>query len=363
MDEANDDGNDAADGAMHADELQRSVQRALGDALDGGTWTRDRAREVMGAWMDGLVSPVVGSAILASLRTRGETVDEIVGFAEAMRARALPIDVPRDVPVVDLCGTGGTGLATINVSTTAAFVAAAGGAVVVKHGNRGVTKASGSADMLEALGVRLDVDHGTLADAVRETGIAFAFARSHHPAMRHVAPVRAELRARTVFNVLGPLTNPAGATRQLLGTFRSDVTGTLALVLRDLGAERALVVHGSGLDDFTVTGTTHVHELSATGEVRGYDVTPEDVGLVRADVRDLAGGDPDTNARLTRAILAGQERGARRDVVAFNAGAALYLADLAADLAEGVRRAIDILDSGAALDVLDRYAAATVRGA
>lgn len=344
---------------MSDDSHHAEVLAALRSTLTGATWSKDRARQVMGAWMDGQVSPVVGAAILASLATRGETVDEIAGFAEAMRQRSVPIDVPRDRPVIDLCGTGGTGSSTINVSTTAAFVAAAGGATVVKHGNRGVTKASGSADMLEALGVDLEASADVVSSTVHTLGIAFAFARTHHPAMRHVAPVRAELKARTVFNVLGPLTNPAGATRQLLGTFDPKVAGTLAHVLRDLGTERALVVHGDGLDDFTITGVTHVHELALDGTVHAYDVVPEEVGLRRATMSDLAGGDPTVNARFTREILAGREGGPRRDVVAFNAGAALYLADLASTLADGVAMALGILEAGTADTLLARYVTAT----
>ncbi len=330
------------------------VASTLSAIFDGRTLSREQARAVMGMLMDGSMSQMQAAALLAALRTRGETVAEITGFAEAMRDRSIHVDVPIDEPLLDICGTGGTGISTINVSTTAMFVAAAGGVKVAKHGNRGVTKRSGSADVLEALGVHLDLSPERLGELVRDVGVAFLFARHHHPAMRFVAPIRADLQARTVFNNLGPLANPASASRQLMGVYGPNLTRTMADVLRGLGLERALVVHGDGLDDFTVTGDTWVSELRSDGEIVEHTLTPEEVGLPRAARNDLLGGSPEENAVAMRAILAGELRGAKRDVVQFNAGAALYLADRAPSIAAGVDRAGQLLDDGAGLQVLDR---------
>jgi anthranilate phosphoribosyltransferase len=333
------------------------VAGTLATVFDGRTLSRERAREVMGRLMDGELSQMQAAALLAALRTRGETVEEIVGFAEAMRARSIRVPVEDGGALLDICGTGGTGVTTINVSTTAMFVAAAGGARMAKHGNRGVTKRSGSADVLEALDVRLDVEPARLARAIEEVGLAFLFARNHHPAMRFVAPIRADLKARTIFNNLGPLTNPAAASRQLMGVYSPALTRTLAEVLRGLGLERALVVHGDGLDDFTVSGETFVSELRSDGEIVEHTLEPEDVGLERAPREALLGGSPAENAAAARAILSGERRGPQRDVVQFNAGAALYLADVADSIAEGVARAGELLDAGAGLATLERYRA------
>ena len=340
-------------------EAKHDLSPLLNELFAGDYLDRDRARHVMGQLMDGRVSALQAAALLAALRTRGESVDEITGFAEAMRERSVAVPYGGDGPLLDTCGTGGTGLSTLNISTTAAFVAAADGVRIAKHGNRGVTKRSGSADLLEALGARIDLPPERLAEALDEVGVAFLFARAHHPAMRFVAPIRAELKARTVFNVLGPLTNPAGADRQLMGVYAPELTETLARVLAGLGAERALVVHGDGIDDFTISGPTRVSELRTSGAVESYQVTPEDVGLDRAPRVALTGGDPSDNAADTRAILAGNLRGAKRDIVCFNAGAVLYLADRAEDLTAGVARAGELLDSGAAEAKLAQYLAFT----
>ncbi len=344
---------------MSADETAPGfdVAATLGAVFDGTTLRRDQAREVMGRLMDGELSQMQAAALLAALRTRGETVEEITGFAQAMRERSVKVPVRSEGPLLDICGTGGTGMSTINVSTTAMFVAAAGGARLAKHGNRGVTKRSGSADVLEALGVNLELSPERLADALEEVGLAFLFARAHHPAMRFVAPIRADLKARTIFNNLGPLTNPAAADRQLMGVYSPALTRTLAEVLRGLGLTRALVVHGDGLDDFTVSGETYVSELRPDGEIVEHVVSPEEVGFERAPREALLGGDARANAAATRAILAGRTHGPQRDVVQFNAGAALYLADLAGSVAEGVQRAGELLDAGAGLDTLEAYLA------
>jgi len=255
---------------MHASEAASvgfDVRTTLSRVFAGARLARGEAREVMGQLMDGALSQMQAAALLAALRTRGETVEEIIGFAEAMRERAIPVPCQVEGPLLDTCGTGGTGISTINISTVATFVAAAGGVRIAKHGNRGVTKRSGSADVLEALGVRLDLPPERLARAVREIGMAFIFARHHHPAMRFVAPIRADLGARTIFNNLGPLTNPAGVTRQLMGVYDPAWTEPLARVLHGLGLERDMVVLGDGLVDLCVSGTTVVSELQPDGRV------------------------------------------------------------------------------------------------
>ena len=339
-----------------------AIGTLLARVFDGARLSTEEARGVMGRLMDGELSQMQAAALLAALRTRGETVEEIVGFARAMRERAVRVPVLVDGPLLDTCGTGGTGVSTINVSTTATFVAAAGGARIAKHGNRGVTKRSGSADVLEALGVRLDLSPERLAEAVAEVGVAFVFARAHHPAMRFVAPIRADLQARTIFNNLGPLTNPAGATHQLLGVYDPAWVVPIAQVLRGLGLRRALVVHGDGLDDLALSGTSRVAELHEDGRIDAYDVTPEQLGVPRAPLEAILGGDAAHNAEVARAVLAGRARGAPADVVALCAGAALYLAGLAPDLAAGVARAGELIRDGAGLDALERYAAFTRAG-
>jgi anthranilate phosphoribosyltransferase len=339
-----------------------AIGHLLSRVFDGERLDAAEARGVMGRLMDGDLSPVQAAALLAALRTRGETVDEIVGFAQAMRERAVPVKPRWEGPVVDTCGTGGTGVSTINVSTTAMFVAAAGGVRVAKHGNRGVTKRSGSADVLEALGVSVDLPPDAVSEAIATLGVGFVFARNHHPAMRFVAPIRADLQARTVFNNLGPLTNPAGARRHLMGVFDAERTEMLALVLRGLGLERALVVHGDGLDDLTVTGESVVSELTVDGGVATRRVTPEELGVERAPHEAILGGGPDENAAAVRAVLGGRGPRAHRDVVALAAGAAIYLGDGQGDLNACIAKARDVIASGAALELLERYAAFT-RGA
>ncbi len=335
------------------------IAEVLEQVFGGETLTVARARDVMGRLMDGQLSEMQAAALLAALRTRGESVDEIVGFAQAMRERSVRVPVTIEGPVVDTCGTGGTGHDFFNVSTTAMFVAAAAGAKVAKHGNVGVTRRSGSADVLQAAGVGLDLGIEDLANALEELNLAFLFAKRHHPAMRFVAPIRAGLRVRTIFNSLGPLTNPAAANRQLMGVFEPSMTSSIAQVLRGLGLERALVVHGDGLDDFTVTGPTKVSELKESGAIEEYEVSPEDLGVGRFDRSELAGGGPEDNARILREVLSGDGTAAATDVVALNAGAAVYLAGLAPDLRSGVVLAREVLRSGAGLAKLEEYAAYT----
>jgi anthranilate phosphoribosyltransferase len=302
--------------------------------------------------MDGIFDAAQKAALLVALAMKGESAAEIAGAAAAMRRRVVAIPHGRPL-ALDTCGTGGDGKGTFNVSTAAALVAAAGGAAVAKHGNRSVSSRSGSADVLAALGVELEVTPEVAARALDEIGIAFLFAPRLHPAMREVMPVRRALGVRTVFNLLGPLTNPAGARRQLLGVYARDKVEVLARVLLELGAEHALVVHGSdGLDEITLTGPTSVAEVR-DGRVASYELTPEELGAERAPLAALLGGTPEENARRMSALLAGAERGPLAELVAINAGAALYVAGRAADLAGGARLARALLASGAAARKLD----------
>lgn len=334
-----------------------AIAPLLGKIFDGVTLARDEARAVMGQLMDGQLSQMQAAALLAALRTRGETVEEIVGFAQAMRQRAVKVTANVSEPLLDTCGTGGTGLDTINVSTASMFVAAAGGAKVAKHGNRGVTRKSGAADVLEALGVSLEQSPERLAQSLEQLGLVFIYARAHHPAMKFVAPIRADLKARTIFNSLGPLTNPAGATRQLMGVYDPGLTRTLAQVLAGLGAERAMVVHGDGIDELSVCGISEVSELLPDGSVTHYQLHPADVGLPRYALEDIRGGSPEDNAAMIQGILRNNVHGAKRDIVLLNAGAALYLADKASSLAQGVQQAATLIDSGQAAKTLDAYIA------
>jgi anthranilate phosphoribosyltransferase len=276
---------------------------------------------------------------------KGEAVSEISGAAAAMRRRVIPIPHTSE-GIVDTCGTGGDGQGTFNISTAAALVAAAAGVSVAKHGNRSVSSKSGSADVLAALGVRIEIDPATAGRALDTVGITFLFAPLLHPAMREVMPVRRELGMRTIFNVLGPLTNPAGARRQVMGVYSQNLVEPIGQVLRDLGAEHALVVHGDGLDEITTTGPTTVSEVR-DGEVRTYTLEPERFGLRRVRVEDLAGGMPEDNAALMQRVFGG-ERGPLADVTALNAGAAIYVAGLAPSLEAGVETALGVLASGAA---------------
>jgi anthranilate phosphoribosyltransferase len=294
-----------------------------------------------------------------ALRVRGETVDEITGAVRTMRAKALRIEAPPGA--IDTCGTGGDASGTFNVSTATALIAAACSVPVAKHGNRALSSKSGSADILTALGVNIDAEMSLVQEALNEVGIAFLMAPRHHSAMRHVGPTRVELGTRTIFNLLGPLSNPAGAKRQVVGVFAPHWVRPMAEVLGRLGGERAWVYHGAGLDELTTAGTSEVAELKG-GEVRTFQVTPEDAGLPRARIEDLKGADPAANAERMRALLAG-ETGPIRDIVLLNAAAALVVADRAADLRAGVRLAAEALDSGAVRRTLDRLVEVTNRKA
>ncbi len=323
----------------------------LEQLVAGRDLSRADSRRAFEAIVTNQVPQSVIGAFLAALATKGETVDEIVGAAQAMREVCVPVRCIRDC--IDTCGTGGDGISTFNVSTTAALIAAAAGAVVAKHGNRTNTRVCGSAEVLAALGVNIEADVPVVERCIEQVGIGFLYARMLHPAMKYAAPVRQAMGIRTVFNVLGPLTNPAGARRQVMGVPRADRTESLANVLGELGAVHAWVVHGlDGLCDLTITGETQISEWR-DGAVRTFRVRPEDVGLARATRSVLLVDSPAASAEAVRAILNG-ELGPRRDHAVLNAAAALVVAGLAPDLAEGVQRARETLDSGAAAATLNR---------
>ena len=329
-----------ADGALYLNRL------LAGEHLD-----RAEARDLMNRVMDGEVPSAQLAGILVALRVRGETVDEITGLAQAMREHAVTVS-PARADLVDTCGTGGDGSGTFNISTATALVAAGMGCGVAKHGNRAVSSQCGSADVLEALGVNLDLGAEDVAGLIDKVGLGFLFAPGLHPAMKHAMPARRELGVRTVFNVLGPLTNPAGARRQLLGVFDAALCEPLAHVLGELGSERAFVVHGDGcLDEVSLFGPTTVAALE-DGQVDVFTFTPEELGLPICRREDLQGGSVEENARIIRGILAG-EPGPAADVVGLNAAFVAVLADQADDLVEGLERARRSLSDGSAMAVLD----------
>jgi anthranilate phosphoribosyltransferase len=302
------------------------------------------AAEMMCIVMEGQASPAQIGALLLALHMKGETADEIASFARVMRDHAIMVRPVTGRMLVDTCGTGGDGVQTFNISTASAFVAAGAGCPVVKHGNLGVSSKCGSADVLAALGINLSPAIEMQSRIVEKVGIAFFFAPDYHPAMKHVMAARQEIGCRTIFNILGPLANPAGAQAQVLGVYRPDLTGRLADVLRMLDLSRAMVVHGSGLDEITTTGDTVIAELN-NGTIRTYTIRCETYGIAPAQPADLTGGDAQQNARIIHDILQG-ERGAARDIVLMNAGAALYVGDLARDLHEGIQHAAISIDSG-----------------
>jgi anthranilate phosphoribosyltransferase len=329
------------------------VKSALATVVDGGTLTLEQAHAAMGSVMDGEATPALLAALLVALRMRGETVDELAGFATAMRERVVRVEAPADA--VDTCGTGGDGSGTFNISTAAALVVAAAGVPVAKHGNRAVTSQSGSADVLDALGVRIDHDAASAGTALRESGFAFLFALNFHPAMKHAGPTRREIGVRTAFNLLGPLTNPAGARRQVVGVADPATAPRVAAVLHRLGVERAFVVGGDGIDELPLDRSGTIHDVTPAGiEVRTVDAAA--LGLTRAGNNRLAGGSPADNAAIIETILRG-EPGARRDVVVLNAAAALVVAGVAATLAEGVERAALTIDAGLGSELLERLRA------
>ena len=334
------------------------IREALAQALEGEDLSRATAREVMGEIMRGEATSAQIAGFLVALRAKGETAAEIAGCAEAMREHVLPVYPTRE-DVVDLVGTGGDGGRTFNISTTAAIVAAAAGAAVAKHGNRAVSSVSGSADVLEALGFALEQPPERIAESIDRLGFGFMFAPVHHPAMRHAAPVRRELGTRTVFNVLGPLTNPAGARAGIFGVYSPALVRTIADVLAALGSRRAFVVHGAhGIDELSPAGPNAVCEV-VDGDVRVRTIDPRELGVERCTPEELAGGTPEENARTAREILAGAG-GGKRDAVLLNAGGAIAAAGRAGDLREGIALAAEAVDSGRAgerLEELVRFSA------
>jgi anthranilate phosphoribosyltransferase len=330
------------------------IQAALAELLEGRHLPRAQAREVMDEIMRGDATQAQIAGFLVALRLKGESADEIAGCAEAMRDHVLPVRPERD-DLVDTAGTGGDGASTINISTAAAIVAAAAGAGVAKHGNRAVSSASGSADVLEALGFQLEQPPERIARSIDELGFGFMFAPAHHPAMRHAAPVRRELGARTVFNVLGPLTNPAGARAQVIGVYAPSLVRTLAEVLAQLGARRAFVVHGAhGIDELSPAGPNEVCEV-VDGEVRERVIDPIELGIQRCDPAELRGGSPAENAEAIREVFAGAD-GGRRDAILLNAAGAIAASGHAEDLREGLELARRAIDSGEAASRLDELA-------
>ncbi|CAN7702093.1 MULTISPECIES: anthranilate phosphoribosyltransferase [unclassified Paenibacillus] len=323
-----------------------SIQQALGKVISGNHLSREEARSVMSEIMDGAASPAQIGSLLTALRIKGETFEEITGFAETMRSKAVQVNVHQS-DLLDTCGTGGDGADTFNISTTAAIVASAGGIRVAKHGNRAMSSKSGSADVLEALGVKITLSGEQAAKCLERTGICFMFAQAYHQSMKHVAAPRKELGFRTVFNLLGPLTNPAGADRQVLGVFDRTKTEMLAQSLQALGLKRAMVVASEdGLDEFSISAPTKVSELKSD-LITTYTITPDDLGLRAHSIKDVAGGDAALNAEIIRHIFAG-EKGPYRDIVLANAAACFYVTGHVGTLQQGVKLAAEVIDSGRA---------------
>ena len=333
--------------------MSELVRAALATIVEGGTLSMDEARGAMGAVMDGEATPAQLAALLMGLRMRGETVEELAGFAAAMRARVIRVEAPAGA--IDVVGTGGDGSGTFNISTTTALVVASAGVPVAKHGNRAITSRAGSADVLDALGIRVDHDAASASAALREHGFAFMFAPGFHPAMRHAGPTRREIGVRTAFNLLGPLTNPAGTRRQLLGVGDPAAASRMAEVARMLGTERTFVIHGAGVDELPLDGSGVLYDVSQEG-IERRTVDAARLGLRRAPTSSLAGGSPEENARTIEAILHG-EPGARRDVVVLNAGAALLVAGAVETLDEGIERAVFAIDAGLGTELLERLRA------
>jgi anthranilate phosphoribosyltransferase len=335
-----------------------SFKPYLAKVATGASLTRDEARSAFDALLSGEVTPAQAGGFLMALRVRGEALDELVGAASAMRGRMLRVEAPAEA--IDIVGTGGDHSGSYNISTLAAMIVAGCGVPVAKHGNRAASSKSGAADVLAALGVKIGLDPDTLARCLEEAGLCFMFAQTHHASMRHVAPVRVELGTRTLFNLLGPVSNPAGVGRQLLGVPSATWLEPLTEVLRELGSRRVWTVHGSdGLDEVTTTGPTSVVALE-NGSIRRFTITPQEVGIVAARPEDLKGGDPAYNAEQLRAVLDGHKT-PYRDVAVLNAAAALVVAEEVADLRDGVARATQAIDSGAAKNALDRLVAASNR--
>ena len=328
------------------------IKEAIAKVVERKNLTEEEMVSVMREIMEGEATPAQIAAFITALRMKGETVDEITGAARVMREKALKVKTRASV-VVDTCGTGGDESFTFNISTAAAFVAAGAGLTVAKHGNRSISSKSGSADVLKSLGVNIEAEVQRVEECLDNIGIGFLFAPMMHGAMKHAAPVRREIGIRTIFNILGPLTNPAGARYQVLGVYRSELTEVLANVLKNLGSTRAFVVSGNdGLDEMTLTSETKVSELK-DGKVNTYSIKPEEFGMTRCKLFELQGGEPDDNARIISAILKG-DKGPKRDVVVLNAAAAIVASGMAKDIKEGIKLAEEAIDSGKALEKLEK---------
>ena len=325
----------------------------IAKVADGEALTEAEAASAFQIIMSGEATPSQIGGFLMALRVRGETVEEITGAARIMREKSLRVDAPEDA--IDIVGTGGDGTGTYNISTAATFVVAGCGVPIAKHGNKALSSKAGAADVLTALGINIDLEPEQVSQCIQEAGVGFMMATRHHGAMRHVGPTRVELGTRTIFNLLGPLSNPAMVRRQMTGVFAPEWVEPLAHVFAKLGLDAAWVVHGSGLDEITTTGVTNVAELK-DGKIRLFDITPEEVGLERVSLEALKGGDPDYNAKALRALLQG-EKGPYRDVVLMNAAASLIVAGKTTELADGVEMAGGSIDSGAAETALDRLIA------
>lgn len=332
-----------------------SAKEALNKLIDRVDLTHDEMLDVMQQIMQGEYTPAQMSGILVALRMKGETVDEIAAAAEVMRSLSTKVKVAEDAFLVDTCGTGGDGIQTFNVSTLSAVIAAAAGARVAKHGGRSVSSTCGSADVLEALGVNVNLTANQVAQAVDSIGIGFMFAPNHHSAMKHAAPVRRELGVRTLFNLLGPLTNPAGARRQVMGVFDRALTGKLAHVLQQLGSEHVLVVHGAdGMDEISFSGDTYVAELKH-GKISEYLINPRQFGMALHAAESIRVQNAEESKNMIMAVLAGQH-GPARDIVLLNAGAAIYVAGQSPSLLDGIAKAAQTIDDGSALSKLQQLA-------
>lgn len=342
-------------------EQQIDIQEVIQTVVDGQELNRAEASAAMNAIMTGQVTDAQIGALVTGLRMKGETVDEIAGFAQTMRDHALTVDVDSDhLPLLDTCGTGGDHSNSFNISTTATFVIAAAGVRIAKHGNRAASSRCGSADLLEALGVAVELTPEQVVQSVEQVGIGFMYAPAFHPAMRFVGPARKQMGIRTIFNVLGPLTNPAGAKHQLIGVGHPDIAGKLASVLARLDSQHAVLVHSEeGMDEVGVQGSTQITEYDArTGAIRTYSVTPEDFGLERGKPGDLAGGDAAENMKITLSVLNG-EQGPRKTVTVMNAGAGIYAANAAESFEDGVRMASEAIESGRALSKMEELVRVT----
>jgi len=328
------------------------IKEAIGTLVAGDSLSMDEAVAAMDEIMTGEATPAQVGAFITALRMKGETVDEIAGLARVMREKSLKVDF--DQPTIDTCGTGGDSFGTFNISTAAAFVVAGAGLKVAKHGNRAMTSQCGSADVLESLGVKIDLGSEDVRGCLEQAGIGFMFAQVFHPAMKYAGPPRREIGIRSVFNFLGPLTNPAGALAQVIGVSDAGFASRMAEVLLKLGSRHALVVRGrEGLDEVSVSGETDIWEVK-NGEVSSYSITPDQFGIQRADIDSIKGGSADDNAAITRSVLQG-ETGPKRDVVVLNAAAGLVAGDLCNDLAEGIECARCAIDDGSAMRVLDDF--------